>query len=108
MMISHNNVQPTPTTPQPGVAMRLRQECLALLKRILSNRCDACGKTPTIKTEVGIVGRLVFCVCAGCIAKGSFSIDPQDLLVSAELAMISHGDFPESVLIDLPTSGRVQ
>jgi hypothetical protein len=111
--------------------MSLDQEMFALAKRILSNRCDACGKTPTIKTEVGIGGRLVFSVCGDCAAVGSFtirqpsellvsgelasvlsggsfSIDPSAFLRSPELAVILYGEYPASLLLDMTASGRIQ
>jgi hypothetical protein len=96
------------STQQPIVPTHLAQECRALYKRIASNRCDSCGKTPTVKTRVATVGRIVFCICANCEAVGTFPIDPSKLIVSPEVAALMDGQFPECLLRDLSISGSVQ
>ena len=74
-MIMYPHYIVVPSTQQPILPTHLAHECLALIKRIASNRCDSYGKTPTTQTRVGIAGRLVFCLCDRCEAAGTFAID---------------------------------
>ncbi len=102
--------------PTESAAQSLDREMSALWERFRTNRCDSCGKTPTVNNKIGVIGRLVYSVCADCVDSGSFTIQkPSELLISDDLALAlnrlsdpaAYRQSPE-LLRYLPTPGRVQ
>lgn len=89
----------------------LRQEALALFRRLAADRCDGCGKiAQDLKvTDVDWQGRerYIFCLCDSCLNPG-VELDITPFLLSEELAIIMNGGYPESLLAQLPTTGGVQ
>jgi hypothetical protein len=76
----------------------LRNEAVALYRRLAANDCDGCGQTShTVVFDIGRRNsRFVFCLCHLCILNGP-QLDLSKLMVSRELADIASGAYSESL-----------